>query len=32
MFQNRVLRKELTEGWRKLDKEELHDSCFSPDI
>jgi len=32
MFQSRALKKEVTEGWIKLDDEELHDSCFSPDI
>jgi hypothetical protein len=32
MFQNRVLKKEVTEGWIELDNEELRHSCFSPDI
>jgi hypothetical protein len=38
-FQNRVLRRifgrkknEITEDWRKLHNEELHNLYFSPDI
>jgi hypothetical protein len=39
MFENRVLRKifspkrdEVTDDWRKLHKEELHNLCFSPNV
>jgi hypothetical protein len=39
MFENRVLRRifgpkrvEVTGGWRKLHKEELHNLYFSPSI
>jgi hypothetical protein len=32
MFQKRILKEEVTEGWITLDNEELHDLCFSPDI
>jgi hypothetical protein len=39
VFENGVLRKiswskggEVTEGWRRLHKEELYDLCSSPNI
>jgi hypothetical protein len=39
MFENRMLRRifgpkrdEVTEGWRKLHNEEVHNLCSSPNV
>jgi hypothetical protein len=32
VFENRVLRDEVTGGWRKLHNQELHKLYFSPNI